>query len=383
MTVHISQVVDVDNLDRMLVERYITRKAHPEGGLVIYNYTAAAQYDRVWNTETRRCRGLICTDDGIVVGRPFEKFFGYEDDAGPALPATSFEVFDKVDGSLGILYEHGGEYAISTRGSFVSEQALWATAHYQEHYSGFRPPVGTTLLFEIITGWNRIVVDYGDYEGLTLLAAIDNETGADVALPPNWPGPVVARFDGYTDSEELAAIVLGDDWDNREGFVLCFAPTSPGTPSVRTKVKFTEYVRLHRIVTGVSSRIVWEYLSTGQSFDDLINQVPDELYTWVQATVADLTTAFDAVVITATAELAAMPPDLPDRRRVAEYVKGCCHPGIMFMLIDGKDVLGLLPVNPADNVLHILLTVAAVAAGLAPWRDDRRVNASRGTAAAG
>ena len=37
-------------------------------------------------------------------------------------------------------------------------------------------------------------------------------------------------------------------------------------------------------------------------------------------------------------------------------------------LIDGKDVLGLLPVNPADNVLQIVLTVAALAAGLAPAR---------------
>jgi hypothetical protein len=34
-------------------------------------------------------------------------------------------------------------------------------------------------------------------------------------------------------------------------------------------------------------------------------------------------------------------------------------------LIDGKDVLGLIPVNPADNVLHIVLTVSAIAAGLA------------------
>jgi Domain of unknown function (DUF4383) len=38
-------------------------------------------------------------------------------------------------------------------------------------------------------------------------------------------------------------------------------------------------------------------------------------------------------------------------------------------LIDGKDVLGLFPVNPADNVLHILLTMAAFAAALAPARD--------------
>ncbi len=42
-------------------------------------------------------------------------------------------------------------------------------------------------------------------------------------------------------------------------------------------------------------------------------------------------------------------------------------------LVDGEDVLGLFPINPADNVLHILLTVAALGAGLAsaPRRDRR------------
>ena len=43
-------------------------------------------------------------------------------------------------------------------------------------------------------------------------------------------------------------------------------------------------------------------------------------------------------------------------------------------LIDGVDVLGIIPVNPADNILHIVLTLAAFAAGLAPARhaDNRR-----------
>jgi hypothetical protein len=40
-------------------------------------------------------------------------------------------------------------------------------------------------------------------------------------------------------------------------------------------------------------------------------------------------------------------------------------------LIDGHDVLGLIPINPADNVLHILLTVAALAVGLVSDRDRR------------
>ena len=42
-------------------------------------------------------------------------------------------------------------------------------------------------------------------------------------------------------------------------------------------------------------------------------------------------------------------------------------------LIDGQDVLGLFPVNPADNVLHILLTVAAIGASLVSRADDREL----------
>ena len=41
-------------------------------------------------------------------------------------------------------------------------------------------------------------------------------------------------------------------------------------------------------------------------------------------------------------------------------------------LIDGDDVLGLLPVNPADNVLHIALTAAALLAGAVSSADDAR-----------
>ena len=47
-------------------------------------------------------------------------------------------------------------------------------------------------------------------------------------------------------------------------------------------------------------------------------------------------------------------------------------------LADGRDVLGLFPVNPADNVLHILLTVAALAAGLASTQDRARRTAGAG-----
>jgi hypothetical protein len=47
-------------------------------------------------------------------------------------------------------------------------------------------------------------------------------------------------------------------------------------------------------------------------------------------------------------------------------------------LVDGHDVLGLIPINPADNVLHILLTVAAFAAALVSDRDRREARLEPG-----
>jgi Domain of unknown function (DUF4383) len=69
-----------------------------------------------------------------------------------------------------------------------------------------------------------------------------------------------------------------------------------------------------------------------------------------------------------------------DTARLAALSFGAIYGVVTIIgLIDGKDVLGLFPVNPADNILHIVLTVAALAAGLAPLRDRTRLSAARTT----
>jgi Domain of unknown function (DUF4383) len=53
----------------------------------------------------------------------------------------------------------------------------------------------------------------------------------------------------------------------------------------------------------------------------------------------------------------------PSTARTGAFAFGAIYAVVTLIgLIDGKDVFGLIPVNPADNVLHILLTVAAFAA---------------------
>jgi hypothetical protein len=47
-------------------------------------------------------------------------------------------------------------------------------------------------------------------------------------------------------------------------------------------------------------------------------------------------------------------------------------------LIDGSNVLGLIPVNPADNVLHIALSALGILTGVMSRGDDRHADATTG-----
>jgi hypothetical protein len=67
-----------------------------------------------------------------------------------------------------------------------------------------------------------------------------------------------------------------------------------------------------------------------------------------------------------------------DTARIAALSFGAIYGVVAVVgLIDGEDVLGWFPVNGPDNVLHVLLTVAALAAGLAPLRDRVGTRAPR------
>jgi Domain of unknown function (DUF4383) len=67
----------------------------------------------------------------------------------------------------------------------------------------------------------------------------------------------------------------------------------------------------------------------------------------------------------------------PGSARMVTLIFGLTYGAVTVIgLIDGKDVLGLFPVNPADNVLHIGLTLAALAFALM-FGHDRDAAADR------
>ncbi|CAM5464345.1 RNA ligase [Streptomyces avidinii] len=297
---------------------YVTRKSHPELPLSIYTYTRTAQYERVWNEVTTRCRGLVADDTtGAIVALPLPKFFNVgEHESGqpyaPALPDEPFEVYDKVDGSLAVVFHYAGRWRVASKGSFISAQATWAQRRLDGRDTAALHP-GTTYLAEILYPQNRIVVDYGERRDLVLLAAFGHD-GTEVPLAEAaahwegigsvvtvWPAMPIDELIALTESNTLpgGAAATGTQ---AEGFVLRFAS------GVRAKAKLSEYVRLHRVLTKVTERDIWRAhgiqrfaglpakqlaqglgstvaeieASDGKPLDALLDQVPDEFDAWVR-----------------------------------------------------------------------------------------------------
>lgn len=313
----------------------LTCRAHPGGHLLIWNYTSACQFSRAWDAITRQARGLITTPDGQIVARPFEKFFNLDEQPGD-LPAEPWTATAKMDGSLGILYWLDGVPRIATRGSFTSEQAIQATAMLHRTdprrlRAALDPRV--TYLFEIIYPGNRIVVDYGTREELVLLAAIETETGVEQNIHTGEQQarcadlfPLVARYDGLADLAHLRAI----QEENAEGFVIRFAS------GLRVKLKFAEYVRLHRLLTQLNARVIWDLLRTGQPFDDVLERVPDEFFAWVTRTRARLLASYWRIWQDCHRTYEQV-RDLPTRKEQAAIATRTPYAAMVFSLLDGRD----------------------------------------------
>nr|WP_170069572.1 RNA ligase [Amycolatopsis sulphurea] len=271
------------------------------------------------------------------MARPFAKFFNHGEEKHPRWRTDeSVLVTDKMDGSLGILYPlTAGGYAVATRGSFTSEQALHATDVWNERYAGrYEPMPGKTVLFEIIYPENRIVVNYGDRDDLIALGMVDIETG--VSFGPGatyWPGPWTTVFRYFSLREALAA----PPRHGAEGLVVHFLDSDE-----RVKLKQADYVRLHKIVTGLNERTVWEYLATHDETDELFAGLPDEYFDWVTSVIERL--ALDAgamvcAVLDRWEELARAGLVLGPRKDFAlaiekddPWLRSC-----LFALLDGYD----------------------------------------------
>lgn len=270
----------LEKLNKYYEDGLLYKQVHPSLPLTIWNYSEKVQYENLWNETLLMCRGLVTNDTGDIVARPFSKFFNIEE--GRYSPTENFEVYEKMDGSLGIVFWYQGQWVVATRGSFTSDQAIKAKELLKKYNTDimFRH---LTFCFEIIYPENRIVLDYLGEEKLVLLGTFDkNGKEIGVEIWEQYGFDVVKKYDGITDYQQLKKMVKND----QEGFVVKFSNGD------RIKVKGEEYLRLHKIMTNVTTTGIWEYLKNGEDVMELLKDVPDEFYKKIQNYVQHLKYGF-------------------------------------------------------------------------------------------
>lgn len=324
----------LEKLNKYYEDGLLYKQVHPTLPLTIWNYSEKVQYENLWDEVTISARGLVTDDKGDIVATPFKKFFNIEE--GKYTPTETFEVYEKMDGSLGIVFWYQGQWVVATRGSFTSDQAIKATELLKKYNTDimFRH---MTFCFEIIYPENRIVLDYKGEEKLVLLGAFDNwGKDYDISDWDEWGFDVVKKYDGINDYKQLKEMVKND----QEGFVVKFSNGD------RVKVKGVEYLRLHKIMTNVSTTGIWEYLKNGEDVMELLKDVPDEFYTKIKNYVKELRYFYFQISEDAGKKFDGKmygkyndKEPITDRKEYAEWVlQQPKHlSGILFRMFDKKD----------------------------------------------
>jgi RNA ligase len=325
----------LQTLEQYHNEGWLIKQKHPNLPITIWNYSKTTQYARKWDKITLMCRGLVTMDDtGEILARPFKKFFNIEENQHTSTP--DFNVFEKMDGSLIISFYLWGSWIFASRGSFTSDQAKAASKLFYSQYNCIGMNMDATYLFEFTAPWNRIVVDYGDKENLTLLGAIRNEDGVE---SPWWHLELVSKenkidlvkkYDGINDYTTLKSKIQ----DNAEGFVIKFSNGD------KIKIKGEEYLRLHKIMTNISTTDIWETLSDGGNMEEILKDVPDEFYDKIKEVVGDITVRFYNIRTDYIKYFTDIVFKIgrEDRRRFAEEARRYNHSSILFAMLDGKDI---------------------------------------------
>lgn len=272
--------------DLTLLQKYVDndlleKNDHPSLPLSIYNYTRKTQFENLWDLITLTSRGLVLDNTGTVIAKSFPKFFNYEEIINTEsafkhtpIPNKPFNVYEKEDGSLGILFFYQGQWILTTRGSFTSDIGEYANKILQKYdYNKLNP--FNTYLFEIVYPENRIVLNY-DFEELIMLGAYNNKTNKEINIyTKNYQElgfRLAKHWDGINDFTTCKSLIA----DNKEGFVIRFAG------GYRMKIKGEEYVRLHSLFSRMSYKVIWEYMSEGKDIYDVIQNVPDEMDFWIK-----------------------------------------------------------------------------------------------------
>jgi RNA ligase len=346
--------LDWEELRQLQAEKLLYIVPHASGDYWILNYSPSAQYSKAWDAHPvlLDCRGTIIDGEGTVIAKPFRKFFNVGERPETSIESLAMlgepEIAHKLDGSMIVLYRlaPGTRLGFATRGSFTSPQAAIAAGIWETRYADAERLLrdDATYIFELTGPANRIVVQYPE-DDLRLIGLVHTAIGAEdsyAAVRNEAERIGVPSVESERGNwGKLAAM----ERSNFEGFVLFWH-----REQMRVKVKLAEYVRLHRIITGLSEHTIWEILSTGGDREALRREIPEEMHEWFDAVTRELQGSHrrhTMAVEDAVHALSVRGLDAADRTRrkeIAAVITGeyADYRAELFRAVDGKEYQSLI-----------------------------------------
>lgn len=294
---HPAAAMDFEDLLSALRDRVATKlvrevRAPYDDDLALFCYTQTAVVERAWDPIVEMARGLVL-DLHLkeVIAKPFPKFFNFGERSA-TVPYEPFEVTEKLDGSLGIVFfdKRANTWRVATKGSFSSPQALRG-AQMLEKLRTSMLQRDVTYLFEVIYPENRIVVRY-PFEGLVLLAAYGDHGELSREKLEEHASDMGAKVVGKCDYGSMREMVeaCATFASDTEGFVVRFSS------GLRLKIKGAEYLRVHRMISNVTPLAIWDGLRNRQDLDLVRKEIPEEFWSDFDTIRALLLAKFNTIV---------------------------------------------------------------------------------------
>jgi len=195
------------------------------------------------------------------------------------------------------------------------------------------------LLFEIIYPGNRVVVNYGDYQDLVLLAMRNRFTGEYapfeqvVEFADSFAFPYPKQFN----FADMGAIIATTPTlsGNEEGYVITLADGS------RWKIKGDRYRELHKTISGLSFRNTVRAFQNN-TLDELVGLIPDEFMGDLKRWIARIETYTADILAQVDTAYNAAPKEI--RKDYALYIQKEHKPLMpyMFKRLDGQPIEPLI-----------------------------------------
>lgn len=270
--------IDLNLINKEILEGNIYGTKHDKLPLIIYNYTRSFQYENKWNNINSLCRALVLDNEGNVVANSIPKFFNIEEHIVDNIYNFDinipYEVFEKLDGSYIQLFNYNDKWIISSKSSFYSDVCKLANEIFKNKYEKYFKYLdkNNNYIFELIHPENVIVCNYGYEEELYLLAVRSNLNNKEIDIS-NYKNyfKLAPKYKNLSFSE-----LKNMNTFNKEGFVLKFEN------NFRVKIKFKDYIELHKIITNISSYNIYEFLKDKKDINVILENCPDEFDKWVK-----------------------------------------------------------------------------------------------------